>query len=70
MVIGGSPMLHIEKYLTTIIRTIIIMCHQIIRTHQYVMVPLSSLPDFYPYSSHTIIGDSQLYIAMRSDVSL
>ena len=69
LVIGESPMLYIEKYVTTGINNHI-MCHQIVRSHQYFVLPLTSLPDCYPYSSRTFIGDSQLYIAMRSEVLL
>lgn len=69
VVICGCSMFYVEKYSTVGINNHL-MCHAIVRTHTFVVVPVSNLADSYPYSAHTSINDGHLYIAMRSEVVL
>lgn len=69
LVVGNIPMVYLEMYLTSGINNHL-MCHQITRSHKFQVLPISSLIDYHPYSSHTFIGDGQLYLAMCYDVIL
>ena len=45
-----------------------LLAYAVVRTYEYTLISLSSLVFAEPLSAHTSIGDSNVYIVMKSHV--
>lgn len=68
IVITGTPILAVKLYNTLGINNHL-LSYAITSTLQSSVISLSNLVHFQPLSAHTCCGDSNVYIAMRFDIS-
>lgn len=67
LVVVGTPLLHVKRYTTVGINNHL-LAYAVVRTYEYTLISLSSLVFAEPLSAHTSIGDSNVYIVMKSHV--
>lgn len=67
LVLVGTPLLHVKRYQTVGINNHL-LSYVIVCTYEYSLISLSSLVSAEPLSAHTSVGDSNVYIAMKSHV--